>query len=206
MLQHCDVYAVNSVRNLLLACSCYVPAPLRLAACATPVLHSHISFLLACRADNAEASAVAPAVSNVPAPVAHLAAAGVVVPTATTGIVSVTAEGIPAPFTYVTAHVVQTVAVRLFLCNWMCFFFAVFIIPAHFIKVVTATVLEFLSAFCRILPFFYCWQAVAVGIFIPSNRTSISCVYWFVSKIFVNKGLTDAYIEKKHSVSRMGKP
>ena len=115
MLQHCDVYAVNSVRNLLLDCSCYVPAQLRLAACATPVLHSHISFLLACREDNAEASAVAPAVSNVPAPVAHLAAAGVVVPTATTGIVSVTAEGIPAPFTYVTAHIIQAIDVRVFL-------------------------------------------------------------------------------------------
>ena len=139
MLQHCDVYAVNSVRNLLLYCSCYVPAQLRLAACATPVLHSHISFLLACREDNAEASAVAPAVSNVPAPVAHLAAAGVVVPTATTGIVSVTAEGIPAPFTYVTAHIIQAIDVRVFL-RYRHYISAVTVIPSDRTKIITASV------------------------------------------------------------------
>ena len=156
MLQHCDVYAVNSVRNLLLDCSCYVPAPLRLAACATPVLHSHISFLLACRADNAEASVVAPAVSNVPAPVAHLAATGVVVPTATTGIVSVAAEGIPAPFIYVAAHVVQAVAVRLFLRYRMRYLSAVTVIPSDRTKIITASVTVTLTSSCSILPFVNC--------------------------------------------------
>ena len=120
--------------------------------------HSFVSIdlLICCRADNAEASVVAPAVSNVPAPVAHLAATGVVVPTATTGIVSVAAEGIPAPFTYVTAHIIQAIDVRVFLRNRMWLFSTVVVAPAYFVQIVAAAVFKFLTSFCRILPFFNC--------------------------------------------------
>ena len=120
--------------------------------------HSFVSIdlLICCRADNAEASAVAPAVSNVPAPVAHLAAAGVVVPTATTGIVSVTAEGIPAPFTYVTAHIIQAIDVRVFLRNRMWLFSTVTVIPSDRTKIITASVTVTLTSSCSILPFVNC--------------------------------------------------
>ena len=113
-------------------------------------------MLICCRADNAEASVVPPAVSNVPAPVAHLAATGVVVPTATTGIVSVAAEGIPAPFIYVAAHVVQAVAVRLFLRYRMRYLSAVTVIPSDRTKIITASVTVTLTSSCSILPFVNC--------------------------------------------------
>lgn len=63
-------------------CSCSVPAPLRLDACATPVLHSHSSLFFARRADNAEAKAVVGVIGVVPVPVADLAADGDAVPAA----------------------------------------------------------------------------------------------------------------------------
>ena len=87
-------------------CICYVPVPPRLTACAAPALHSRSSLFFARRADNAEAKAVAPEVGAAPVPVAHLAVAGVVAPAAATVIAVLAAVGIPAPFPYVTAHVV----------------------------------------------------------------------------------------------------
>ena len=114
------------------------------------------SLPIACRADNAEASVIAPAVSNVPAPVAHLAAAGVVIPTATTGIVSVAAEGIPAPFLHVTDHVVQAIDVRVFLRYRMRYLSAVTVIPSDRTKIITTSVTVTLTSFCRILSFFNC--------------------------------------------------
>ena len=74
----------------------------------TPALHRRSSPLLACRADNAEAQVVAPAVDVVAAPIAHLAVVGVAVPAAAaraTALADV-GVGIPAPFINVAAHVV----------------------------------------------------------------------------------------------------
>ncbi|WP_353885595.1 hypothetical protein, partial [uncultured Treponema sp.] len=80
-------------------------APLRLAACATPALHRCSSYLLADRADNAEAQVDVPVVVVFPVLVAHLAVAGVVVPAAAASVAFVAAAGvgIPAPFPNVAA-------------------------------------------------------------------------------------------------------
>ena len=77
-----DVGICFFLQQRLLACGSYVPAPLRLAACATPVLHSHSSLFFARRADNTEAKDVVGAIGVVPVLEAHLAAVGVVVPAA----------------------------------------------------------------------------------------------------------------------------
>ena len=122
-------------------CSCSVPAPLRLAACATPALHRRSSPLLACRADNTEAQVVAGDIGVAPELVAHLAVVGVAAPAAAVvayaavvGVeISEILVQICAPLPLGSAHVIQAVTVRLFLHNWMCLFFAIFIIPAHFI-------------------------------------------------------------------------
>ena len=101
----------------------------------TPALHRSSSPLLACGADNAEAQVVAGDIGVEPVLVVHLSAVGVAAPAAA-AVAAVLADvgvGIPAPFPNVTAHVVQAVVVRLFLCNWMCLFSTVFAIPAHFV-------------------------------------------------------------------------
>lgn len=98
--------------------------------------------LLTCVADNAEAQVEVGVTGVVPALVAHLAVVGVVVPAAAAVIASAAVVGvaipeilvqISAPFPHVSAHVIQSVAVRSFLCNGVCFFFAVVIIPGNFI-------------------------------------------------------------------------
>lgn len=107
----------------------------------TPALHRSSSPLLACGADNAEAQVVAGDIGVAPELVAHLAVVGVAAPAAAVvAYVAVVGVEIPeilvqisAPFPHVSAHVIQAVTVRLFLHNWMCLFFAIFIIPAHFI-------------------------------------------------------------------------
>ena len=88
-------------------CSCSVPVPLRLAACATPALHRRSSPLLACKADNAEAQDEVGAIGAVPILAAHLAVVGSVVPAAAAAIaVLAVADGIPAQFRNIAAHVV----------------------------------------------------------------------------------------------------
>ena len=103
-------------------CSCSVPAPLRLDACATPVLHSHSSLFFARRADNAEAQVVAGDIG-----VAAPAAAAVVAYVAVVGVeIPEILVQISAPFPHVSAHVIQAVTVGFF-CTTGCVFSSLFL-------------------------------------------------------------------------------
>ena len=118
-------------------------------------------------------------IAGAPVPVAHLAAVGIAEPAAANHatFADEIAEPIPAPFLYVTAHVVQAVAIRLFLCNWMCFFFAVLFIPSNLIQIIATTVFEFPITPCGIVPFTFCRQALAIGISVPFNIPKRPSIY-----------------------------
>lgn len=118
--------------------------------------NSACSLPIACWADNTEAKVEVGVIGVTPELVAHLAVVGAVVPAAAAGIVSVAAEGIPAPFIYVAAHVVQAVAVRLFLRYRMRYLSAVTVIPSDRTKIITASVTVTLTSSCSILPFVNC--------------------------------------------------
>ena len=149
--------------------ACSLAAVTYLLRCGLPpALHRYSTaaarLFFARRADNTEAKAVEGAIGVVTVLAVHLAVVGGVVAPAAAAAAALVAVGIPAPFPNIAAHVVQAVAVRLFLRYWVCLASAVATIPAHFVQIAAAAVLKFLSAFCRILPFVYCWQAIAIGI------------------------------------------
>lgn len=117
------------------------------------------SLPIACRADNTEAKVEVGVIGVAPELVAHLAVVGAVVPAAAAvaAFVAVVGVGIPAPLPHVTAHIIQTVGIRLLLCNRMSCIFTITYIPPDIIKVIIATVTVIrTTTSCSVLSFFNC--------------------------------------------------
>ena len=127
------------------------------------------SFLLIYIADNAEANVAAP-VDIVPLTI-HSTATGMLIIVSMVQNLKTTATITTsiAPFPHIATHVVQAIAVRLFLRNWMSFVFTIILSPSNTTKIFYSDKFISLTVLCRILPLFQHRQAVAISILITFN-------------------------------------
>lgn len=115
----------------------YCPFRLTAFMCRTAVCYARL--LVRKGADKTETLGAVAAVGVVASPAVHLAAVGIAAPSATViAIVAVARVDIPAPLRNVTAHVIKSVTVCLFLCYRMGFTPTVISIPAYFIQIIAS--------------------------------------------------------------------
>lgn len=137
---------MNYVCNAIISRSAYssaahygLPPPF---AALSLLLHRYSSSLLVrSGTDNTEAQVIVPIAGVVAEPGGNLAVVVVAVVRAAATVIAevdVVRVDTPAPLPNIAAHVVESVAVCLFLCYWMSSISAVAFTPAYFIKIIAS--------------------------------------------------------------------